>query len=101
MPCSTSELNHTEEKCLKFLTLHLPFCLFLIKILQLNCHPEYFKSTSLDETIRRASKWFILTQRMQNQEFVNLKRVTYAQLIHLALNADRKPGSQPSSLFDR
>ena len=37
---STSELI-PKKKHLKFLTLHLPFCLFLIKILKLNCHPEY------------------------------------------------------------
>ena len=32
----------------------------------------------LDETVKCASKWFILTQRTQNLEFVNLKCVTYA-----------------------
>ena len=26
----------------KFLTFHLPFCIFCLKMLQLNCHPEYF-----------------------------------------------------------
>ena len=39
--------THTEKKKkkknnLKFLTLHLPFCLYLMKILKLNCHPKYF-----------------------------------------------------------
>ena len=36
-----------------------------------------FESTSLDETIRCASKWFILTQRTQKLDFVNLKCVTH------------------------
>ena len=31
-----------KKNSLKFLTLHSPFCLFLIQILLLNCHPEYF-----------------------------------------------------------
>ena len=37
--------------------------------------------TTFDETISWASKWFILkiTWKTQNQEFVNLKYVTYAQ----------------------
>ena len=39
--------------------------------------------TSPDENIICASKWFILTQRMQNLEIVNLKCVTYAQLTPL------------------
>ena len=30
-----------RKKRLKFLTLHLQFWLLLIKIIQLNCHPEY------------------------------------------------------------
>ena len=37
----TSELI-AKKKHLNFLTLHSPFCLLLIKILELNCHPEYF-----------------------------------------------------------
>ena len=41
----------------------------------------------LTKTIRCASKWFILTQRPQNLEFVNLKCVTYTQLIQLSLQA--------------
>ena len=47
------------------------------------------ESTSLEETNRCASKWFILTQKTQNLEFVNLKCVSYAQLIPLALSAAR------------
>ena len=43
------------------------------------------ESTSLDEIIKYASKWFILAQRTQNLMFVNLKCVTYAQPIHLPL----------------
>ena len=42
--------------------------------------------TSRDETIRCALKWFILTQRAQTLEFVNLKCVIYAQHISLPLN---------------
>ena len=47
----------------------------------LNCHPEYLKSTSLDETIRYASKWFITTQKTQNLKFVNFNCIAYAQPI--------------------
>ena len=43
------------------------------------------ESISLDETIRCASKWFILTQRMQNLEVVNHKFIAYAQPIRLFL----------------
>ena len=43
------------------------------------------ESTS-DETIRCASKLFILTQRTQNLEFVNLTGVTYTQPFHLSFN---------------
>ena len=32
----------SKKNRLKFITLHSPNCLFLIKILWLNCHPEYF-----------------------------------------------------------
>ena len=42
------------------------------------------ESTSLDETIRCASKWFILRQ-LQNLELLNLKCVTYTQPIPLPL----------------
>ena len=43
------------------------------------------KSTTLDETIRCTSKWFILTSKMQNMELVNLKCVSNAQPIPLSL----------------
>ena len=48
---------------LKFLTFHWPFCFLLREILKLNGHPEYFDiySSTLDETMRCTSKWFILT----------------------------------------
>ena len=36
------------------------------------------ESTSLDETIRCASKLFILTLKTENLALVNLKDVTYA-----------------------
>ena len=39
------------------------------------------ESSSLDEIIRCASKWPILTQRTQILEFVNLKSVNYTQPI--------------------
>ena len=45
------------------------------------------ESTSLDETVGCATKWVILTQSMQNLEFVYLKCVTYSQPIHLPLRA--------------
>ena len=37
---------------------------------------------------RCTSQWFILTQRMQNLEFVNLKCFTYTQPIPLSLSLD-------------
>ena len=43
-------------------------------------------TTTLDETIRCTSKWFILTSKMQNLELVNLKCVSFAQPIPLSLN---------------
>ena len=43
------------------------------------------ESTTLDETSRCASKWFILALKTQNLELVNLKCVTYAQPIPLSL----------------
>ena len=49
-----------------------------------------FESTTLDKTIRFASKWFILTQKTQNLEMVNLKSVTYAQPIPLSLITQRQ-----------
>ena len=61
-------------------------------------HKKYFnlivilstlESTSLNKTIKCALKWFILTQRMRNLEFVNLKCVTYAQPIPLPLRSTR------------
>ena len=81
----TSELIPKKTR-LKFLTLHSPFCFFLIKILKTNLpFLSTLESISLDETIRCASKWFTLTQRNQNLEFVDLKCVTYTQLIPLSL----------------
>ena len=44
------------------------------------------ESTSLDESIRCATKGLILTQRTQNLELVNLMCDTYAQPIPLSLN---------------
>ena len=35
------------------------------------------ESIYLDESIKYASKWIILAQRMQNLELVNIKRITY------------------------
>ena len=43
------------------------------------------ESTTHDENIRCASKWFILAQRMHNLEFVSLKCVAYTQPIPLPL----------------
>ena len=34
------------------------------------------ESSTLDETIRCASKWFILEEKKQNLELLNLKYVT-------------------------
>ena len=38
-----------------------------------------FESPTFDETIKCASKWFILTWKTQNLEVINLKCMTYAQ----------------------
>ena len=43
------------------------------------------ESTDIDKTIKCTSRWFILVQRMQNLEFVNLKCVTYTQPIWVSL----------------
>ena len=44
------------------------------------------KFPALDETVRNASKWFILTfKKNQNLVVINLKCVTYAQPIHVPL----------------
>ena len=72
---------------LRFLTLHSPFCLFLIKILLLNYHPE---CTSCDKTIRCALTWVVLTQTTLNLEFVDLKCVTYTQVVPLPLTTHNK-----------
>ena len=67
---------HTDEKASKISKIrHFAFS-----------HKKYFViltklgSTHLNETIRYASKWFILTQ---NPESVNLKCITYPQPIPL------------------
>ena len=44
------------------------------------------ESTTLKETIRYTSKWFILTNKMQNLKLVYLKCVTNAQPIPLSLS---------------
>ena len=44
------------------------------------------ESTTYSKTVRYALKWFILTQKTQNLELVNLKRVTYTQPIPHALS---------------
>ena len=44
------------------------------------------KSATLDETIRCASKYFILTLKNAKLELVNLKCLTYAQPIPLPLS---------------
>ena len=54
------------------------------------------ESSTLDETIKCASKWFIFFKmvhfniKTQNLELVNLKCVTYAQIIPLSLTATGK-----------
>ena len=65
----------------KFLTLHLPFHLFIRKILKLIAILSTLESIPLDETIRSALKWFILmlkTKQNKNPVLVNHKCVTYA-----------------------
>ena len=47
------------------------------------------ESTTLDETIRCASKWLIVALKTQNLELVSIKCVTYAQPIPLSLTPTR------------
>ena len=52
----------SKRNCLKFKILHSPF--LSEKVLKLNDYPEYLEST-LDETIRCASKWLILYKKWE------------------------------------
>ena len=73
--------KRTRLKSWKCLTLHSQFLLLITKNTQTEwpLRIPYFRIyTTLDETIRCASKWFILTL-----ELVKLKCVTYAQPIRL------------------
>ena len=72
---------HTKEKPSKISIITfaiLPF--YQEKILKQND-----QSTALDESIKSASRWFILAQITQNLEFVNLKCITYTQHIWVPL----------------
>ena len=74
-----------KKKSLKFLMLHRYFAFFSSKYFNLIVILSTLKSTSLDENIRCASKWLILTKRTQNLESVNLKCVSYARSIPVPL----------------
>ena len=82
---------HTEENRLKFLTLLSPFCFLFCFVLVffghkrcwVYCHPEYSGVYFSWWNLQICSKWFILTQRTQNLEFVNFKCVTCSQPIPL------------------
>ena len=63
--------THTKEKPLKFLTLHLPFCLFI-----LNVHPEYFGIYCSWWNHQMHFKMVHFNIKTQNLELVNLKCVT-------------------------
>ena len=69
--------NQTREIHRKFPLLNLPFCIFSHK------STIFWLKTYLDEM---HSKWFIITQRIQNLKFATLKYVTYAQPIPLPLS---------------
>ena len=72
---------------LKFLTLHLPFCLFIRNILKLNGHPVYFEILLLmKHQIRFKMVHFNITKPRKNLELVNLKCATYTQPIPLSLS---------------
>ena len=45
--------------------------------------------TNLDDSITCTSRWFILAQRMQNVEYVNVKCVACTQPIWVPLNLDK------------
>ena len=92
---STSELIPKKNRP-RLLTLRTgtPIYLFRMKNKQTNKQQTItilctLESTSLDKTIRCASKWFILSQRT----LVNLQCVTYAQTITLLLNAVQRRGN--------
>ena len=77
-------VHHTQGKPSQlFLTLHSNFA-FFSHINTLTTILRTLESESIypDETIRWASKWFILTQRMQNLECVNLKCATLIQNLY-------------------
>ena len=86
----TSELKSSEVSNITFAFPHL----FFIKILW-NKLPPW---VTLKSTPHRCSlKWVILTWRMQNLEFINLKYITYTQPIALLL---RKVSDLPKYPFN-
>ena len=111
--------NHSEEKCLELLALHSSFCPIIINIIPyqkghlVKFSSKYFnytailstlETTSRDETIRSASKWFIQTQRTRNLQSVNLKCVTYhayTQPIPLPLNSFQLEMLQVGKVIDK
>ena len=90
--CKTRTLNadtsgHIPKRDrLKSLTLHSPFCLFMNKkILNLNGHPDYFGTYTLNKTIRCALKTFILTLKIATFRVGEAQVIIYAQRIRLSL----------------
>ena len=83
-----SRLIQKGEKSLKFITLHLPHCFFLVKVLLRECHSEYFGIYSswynhqmhfqVVHSYQKNAKSRVCQSQVCN--FI------YAQLIHVPLN---------------
>ena len=71
---------YSKENHQKFLTLHSPFCSILIKIL-LTQLPYWVLWNLLFLMKPSSCSKFILAQRRQSLEFVNLKYITFTQPI--------------------
>ena len=93
--------THNEEKTIKIVNITLAILRFprkhiLIKLIAILSNLE---SISFDKTIRFLSKWFILTQKTQNLEVINLKCVCYAEPIPLSLTRVAKTESMYSRCY--
>ena len=77
--------THTEEKPSKIYNITFAILTFYQKKKSWMIILSTMESIYLDESIKCASRWFILAQRTQNLEFVSLKCVTYTQPIRVSL----------------
>ena len=88
---------HNSYRRKTVLTLHSPFCLLMRKKKYSNWMAilSTLESTSLDDTIRCALKWFILSQREQNIE-LGQSQLFYSHTIHSSSLKDQRI---PQGLF--